>query len=79
MTPRGDRVTASNLGTQRNGCAHTQKQCEACGEIFSCGAPERGCWCEDVKLTSEVAARLRARHSDCLCPRCLVAAGGHSI
>jgi hypothetical protein len=76
MTARGDRVTASELGTQRNGCASTQKKCQACGEMFACGAPEPGCWCENVKLTSEAAAQLRARHTDCLCPRCLAAAAG---
>jgi hypothetical protein len=78
MTARGDRVTASKLGTQRNGCAPTQKKCAACGEMFACGAPEPGCWCENVKLTSEAAARLRAHHTDCLCPRCLAAAAGRS-
>jgi Cysteine-rich CWC len=79
MTLRGDRVTASKLGTQRNACAPTQKKCGVCGEIFSCGAPEPGCWCEGMELTSESAARLRARHSDCLCPHCLAAAAGRSM
>jgi hypothetical protein len=78
MTLRRDRVSESKPGTQRSGCAETQKKCEACGETFACGAPEAGCWCEAVKLTSEAAAQLRARHADCLCPRCL-AAGGRSI
>ena len=79
MTPRGDRVTATNLGTQSDGYAPTQKECEACGEMFDCGAPELGCWCEDVKLASESTAQLRARHSDCLCPRCLAVAAGPSM
>ena len=79
MTLRGDRVTEGKLGTQRNGCAPTPKKCEACGEMFSCGAPEPGCWCEDVKLSSESAAQMRARHSDCLCPRCLAAAVGRGV
>jgi hypothetical protein len=79
MTLRGDRVTANKLGTQRNGCAPTQKKCEACGEIFSCGAPEPGCWCENAKLTTESTAQLRARLSDCLCPRCLAAAARRSM
>jgi hypothetical protein len=70
MTDRGDRVTASDTETQRNKCGPTQKKCEACGEMFSCGAPEPGCWCEEVKLSSEYAQQLRARHKDCLCPRC---------
>jgi hypothetical protein len=74
MTLRGDRVTTSELGTQRNGCAPTQKKCVACGEMFSCGAPEPGCWCEGVKLTSESAAHLRLRYTDCLCLLCLAAA-----
>jgi hypothetical protein len=63
MTLRGERVSASKLGTQRSGCAQSQKKCEACGETFACGAPQRGCWCEGVKLTSEAAALLRARHT----------------
>jgi hypothetical protein len=78
MTLRGDGVTANKLGTQRNGCAPTQKKCEACGEMFACGPPEPGCWCEDVELTDEAAARLRARYDDCICARCLAAAGEHS-
>jgi len=79
MTLRGDRVTAGKLGRQGNGCAPTQKKCQACGEMFDCGAPEPGCWCEDVKLTSESAAQLRARHSDCLCPRCLATAARQAV
>jgi len=71
-------VSASKLGTQRNRSAQTQKKCEACGETFVCGAPERECWCEELKLTGEAAAKLRARHADCLCPRCLAAAAGRS-
>ena len=74
MTLRGDRVTATKSGTQGDGRASTQKKCEACSEMFACGAPDPGCWCEDVNLTTEVAAQLRARHADCLCPRCLAAA-----
>lgn len=78
MTSRDDRVTADKLGTQRDGCAPTQKKCESCGEFFACGAPGPGCWCEDVKLTNDAAARLRACHTDCLCPRCLASAAGHN-
>ncbi len=79
MATKGDRVTTSERGTQRNKRAPTQKKCEACGEMFDCGAPEAGCWCEDVKLGSEAAARLRACHTDCVCPRCLSAAAGRRV
>jgi cysteine-rich CWC protein len=71
-------VTSNKQGTQCHECASTQKKCEACGEMFTCGAPEPGCWCEAAKLTSEAAAQLRAHHTDCLCPRCLAAAAGAS-
>ena len=74
MNPRGDRVTASELGTQRNVCAPTQKKCAACGEMFACGAPESNCWCEELKLSPSELEQLRARYDDCLCPRCLAAA-----
>jgi len=74
MNTRGDRVTASELGTHRNGCAPTQKKCGACGELFTCGAPESNCWCEEVSLSAAALESLRARYADCLCPRCLTAA-----
>lgn len=80
MTAKGDRMIASGPAAQRSGCVPTRKKCEACGEMFDCGAPESGCWCEDVKVGSAAAAELRERFSDCVCPRCLVAAaeGGAS-
>jgi hypothetical protein len=74
MTAKGDRVIESGPATQRQGCAPTRKKCEACGEMFDCAAPERGCWCEEVKLSGQVAAEVRGRYADCLCPRCLAAA-----
>jgi hypothetical protein len=78
MTPTGNRVASSKQETQRDWCASTQKKCGACGEMFTCGAPELGCWCEAVKLTREAAAQLRATHTDCLCPRCLAAGAAAS-
>jgi len=30
-----------------------------------------GCWCDSVELSREVRADLLARHSECLCPKCL--------
>jgi len=78
MTPRGDRVTSSKQETHRDGCAATQKKCEACGEMFTCGEAEPGCWCEALQLTSQAAAQLRATHTDCLCSRCLAAVAAAS-
>jgi hypothetical protein len=78
MTPTGDRVTSNKKETQRHRCASTQKKCEACGETFTCGAPEPGCWCEAVKLTSQAAPQLRVPHTDCLCPHCLAAVAAAS-
>jgi cysteine-rich CWC protein len=74
MTPMGDRVTATKPVTPRNTCAPTQKKCSACGQLFDCGAPDAGCWCEDVKLTAEALESLRMRYADCLCSRCLATA-----
>ncbi|MGA8222196.1 MAG: cysteine-rich CWC family protein [Candidatus Acidiferrales bacterium] len=74
MTPRGHSVTATTPATQRNKCAPTQKKCGACGQLFDCGAPSAGCWCEEVKLTAEALESLCTRYGDCLCPRCLTAA-----
>jgi len=54
----------------------TQKVCEACGQTFGCAAPQRGCWCEGVKLSDATRAELKARYSDCLCPECLAASQG---
>lgn len=45
--------------------------CEACGNVFSCGASLAGCWCSEVKLTDEVRAQLRERYQHCLCRSCL--------
>ncbi|MGP8157660.1 MAG: cysteine-rich CWC family protein [Candidatus Acidiferrales bacterium] len=52
----------------------TRKECPACGASFGCSADSAGCWCQETKLTCEILAALRARHADCLCPRCLAAA-----
>jgi hypothetical protein len=56
------------------GTAPILKNCAACGESFACGAPVRGCWCEEVQVPAEVLITLRARYADCLCRRCLTAA-----
>ena len=45
--------------------------CEACGELFTCGATLSGCWCQEIKLSETVRAELRARYDRCLCRACL--------
>jgi hypothetical protein len=54
--------------------APTVKNCAACGESFSCGAPAAGCWCEELQVAREVLRDLQARYTDCLCQPCLSAA-----
>jgi hypothetical protein len=62
--------------TESNGAATTpeRKACPVCGASFGCMAARGTCWCADVKLSAEEAAKLRSRFSDCLCPRCLALA-----
>lgn len=45
--------------------------CESCGETFGCGARLDECWCNDVIISEESAADLKAKFGDCLCPKCL--------
>jgi hypothetical protein len=45
--------------------------CEACGEPFLCGATLAGCWCTEIKLSSETRARLKSHYERCLCRACL--------
>ena len=45
--------------------------CEACGNVFTCGAGLAGCWCSEVKLNEEMLTELRSRYRDCLCRSCL--------
>jgi len=51
------------------GSAPTSKNCAACAESFSCGAPASGCWCEGLQVVGSVLSDLRARYADCLCRR----------
>jgi hypothetical protein len=51
-----------------------QKICEACGTQFPCASPWGPCWCEDVKVSTQTLAELRACYDECLCPKCLTAA-----
>ena len=56
----------STEGTRNIIC---EKLCESCGTAFECRAG--ACWCDEVPLTDQVRAELRARYRDCLCPPCL--------
>lgn len=47
------------------------RSCEACGQPFVCGASVKGCWCFQIKLSTEVREQLRAQYKDCLCSDCL--------
>jgi recombinational DNA repair protein (RecF pathway) len=60
------------------GIPPTLKNCAACGESFSCGAPAAGCWCEELQVAREVLSSLHARYADCLCRQCLSAAASSS-
>ena len=46
-------------------------RCEACGEMFTCGATLAGCWCAEIKLSEATRAELRSRYQSCLCRSCL--------
>ncbi len=48
------------------------KICESCGAKFGCGAKLDGCWCAEVDVPPPVAADLKAKFKDCLCPKCLM-------
>ena len=47
------------------------KTCEACGQQFLCKAMAAGCWCEEIRLTSEAREEISRRYGDCLCRNCL--------
>ena len=51
-----------------------QKSCPVCGARFGCMAAQEAFWCTEVNLNGKAAADLRARFTDCLCPRCLAPA-----
>ncbi len=45
--------------------------CESCGEMFTCGANLKGCWCFEIDLTEENRNDLKSNFNDCLCRNCL--------
>jgi hypothetical protein len=48
-----------------------EKTCSKCAAPFTCQNETRGCWCEDLTLSSETLALLRQQFDNCLCPACL--------
>jgi hypothetical protein len=51
--------------------AGVAERCEACGDVFSCGAATGNCWCSEVLLSDDMLASLRERYGHCLCRACL--------
>lgn len=47
------------------------KVCSRCQEQFECCMESRGCWCEDLTLSTESLQHLREEYDNCLCPECL--------
>ena len=47
------------------------KICQRCGAQFGCGLS--CCWCDEIKISKELRARLQERFNDCLCRGCLEA------
>jgi hypothetical protein len=50
-----------------------QKTCSRCATTFGCQNETKGCWCEDLTLSSETLVHLRQSFDNCLCPTCLAA------
>jgi len=47
------------------------KKCSKCETTFNCKNDARGCWCENINLSTQVLAHLKENYDNCLCPRCL--------
>jgi hypothetical protein len=47
------------------------QKCEACKELFTCGASIFGCWCTKIKLSKETLKELQSSYKSCLCQNCL--------
>jgi len=72
-------MNESNSAAPTTTNAPKQKTCEACGAQFPCFSNGGGCWCEELKVSQQTLADLRARHTDCLCPACLAKATKQAI
>ena len=47
------------------------KKCSKCEMPFNCQNESRGCWCENLQLSSQQLAHLKENYDNCLCPKCL--------
>lgn len=56
---------------EKAGQTYEPRICPSCAASFGCGAKAEGCWCSEVKISTASTADLKAKFSDCLCPKCL--------
>ncbi|MBO9204811.1 MULTISPECIES: cysteine-rich CWC family protein [Niastella] len=47
------------------------KKCSKCEVPFTCQNESRGCWCEDIQLSTQVLTYLKDNYDNCLCSKCL--------
>jgi hypothetical protein len=47
------------------------KKCSKCEATFTCKNDARGCWCENINLSTQLLAYLKENYENCLCPKCL--------
>ncbi|SEP11932.1 cysteine-rich CWC family protein [Niastella yeongjuensis] len=47
------------------------KKCSKCETAFNCQNESRGCWCEEVQLSTRQLDYLKENYENCLCPNCL--------
>jgi len=59
--------------------AMAQKNCSKCGKAFGCQSDSRGCWCEDLHITTDTLVQLRNEFDNCLCPQCLALYQVHDV
>lgn len=49
------------------------KVCECCGESFICNANDIvNCFCYTIPLNQSTLNKIREKHSNCLCEKCLM-------
>ena len=48
-----------------------KKNCELCGNTFSCQSDEKSCWCEKIKPDSKKLDVIKNFGQDCFCENCM--------